>query len=397
MATPTIEPTAAPGVDLTDEQLDLREMTAKLARDRHAPHVQEWDAERRPLPDDERRRLADLGLIGMTLPEEYGGGGRPLLDALIVIEELAKVSMMGAWPVFEGCTGPARVVHLFGTEEQKQRLLPPVISGAKTIAVAISEADAGSAATDATIKARIEGNEVLINGSKRWCSGAGHAEQYLVYVRLGADRGASGIGAVIVDKETAGLTFGEREKLMGFRGVPSADMFFDDVRVPVENVIVQQGGFKRLFTAFSIERLGNSTNSLALGQAALDRTAAYIQERKQFGKEIAEFQMVQGALADMVIQVEASRLLIYRAARHAGTGAPNPLEASVAKCFSNEMAKRVTDLAIQLHGGYGYSAEYDVERMHRDAHGWALAGGTTNLQRIRIASEYLGRRFDQRR
>ena len=385
------------GFAVSDEQLDLREMTAKLARERHAPHVQEWDRERMPLPDDERRRLADLGLIGMTLPEEYGGGGRPLLDALIVIEELAKVSMMGAWPVFEGCTGPARVIELFGTDEQKERLLPPVVSGEKTIAVAISEPDAGSAATDAQIKARIEGDGVVINGAKRWCSGAGHAEQYLVYVRFGSEAGASGIGAVLVDKETSGLTFGPRENLMGWRGVPSADMFFDDVRVPIENMIIEQGGFKRLFTAFSIERLGNSTNSLAIGQAALDRTAAYVQERKQFGKELVEFQTVQAALADIVVQVEAARLLIYRAAINAGHGPPVPLEASVAKCFANEMAKRVTDLAVQLHGGYGYSAEYDVERMLRDSHGWAIAGGTPTMQRIRIAAEYLGRRFDQRR
>lgn len=383
--------------DLTDEQLELRDMTARLARERHAPHAQQWDAERQPLPDAERRRLADLGLIGMALPEEYGGGGRPLLDALLVIEELAKVSMMGAFPVFEGCTGPARVVELFGTQAQKERLLPPVIAGEKTIAVAISEPEAGSAATDVSIRARIEGAEVVIDGSKRWCSGAGHAEQYLVYVRLGAEPGAKGIGGVLVDKETPGLTFGPRETLMGWRGVPSADMFFDDVRVPIENLIVEQGGFKRLFTAFSIERLGNSTSSLALAQAALDRTAAYVQERKQFGKEIVEFQTVQTMLADMVIQVEAARLLIWRAAVHAGTGAPVPLEASVAKCFANEMAKRVTDLAIQLHGGYGYSAEYEVERMHRDAHGWAIAGGTPTIQRMRIASEYLGRHFDQRR
>jgi butyryl-CoA dehydrogenase len=393
---PIVEPGAG-GFDLTDEQRDLREMTAKLARERHAPYVRQWDADRSPLPDSERRRLAELGLIGITLPEEYGGGGRPLIDALIVIEELAKVSMMGAWPVFEGCTGPARVVDLFGTQEQKQRLLPAVIGGEKTIAVAISEPDAGSAATDAATSARLEGEAVVINGSKRWCSGAGHAEQYLVYVRFGSAPGGAGIGAVIVDKDMRGLTFGPRENLMGWRGVCSADMFFDDVRVPIENMIIEEGGFKRLFRAFSIERLGNATNSLALGQAALDRTAAYIQERKQFGKQIVEFQTVQAMLADMVVQVEAARLLIYRAAHHAGGGAPVPLEASVAKCFSNEMAKGVTDLAIQLHGGYGYSAEYDVERMHRDAHGWAIAGGTPTMQRLRIASEYLGRRFDQRR
>jgi alkylation response protein AidB-like acyl-CoA dehydrogenase len=381
---------------LTHEQRDLRDVAAKIAREQYAPKSQEWDRERQSLPHAERRRLGDLGLLGITLPEEHGGGGLPLVDALLVIEELAKATPISAWPTFEASTGPARVIHLFGTEEQKEEHLPPVAFGEKTIAVTISEPDAGSAATDMTTRAEIVGDEVVINGTKRWCSGAGHAEQYLTYVRFGSGHGAAGLGAVLVDKETAGLTFGPQENLMGWSGVASADMFFDDVRVPVDRIIIPAGGFKQLFTAFSIERLGNATMSLALGQAALDRTAVYVQERRQFGKDIAEFQMVQGTLADMVIQVEAARLLIHRAARGAGTGTPVALEASIAKCFANEMAKRVTDLAIQLHGGYGYSAEYEVERMHRDAHGWALAGGTPNVQRMRIASEYLGRRFDQR-
>jgi butyryl-CoA dehydrogenase len=159
---------------------------------------------------------------------------------------------------------------------------------------------------------------------------------------------------------------------------------------------VDAGGFRDLFTAFSIERLGNSTMSLAIGQACLDRTARYVEQRKQFGKPIVEFQMVQAALADMVIQVEAARHLVWRAAAAAGRGAPKSLDASVAKCFANEMAKRVSDLAMQLHGGYGYAPEYEIERFHRDAHGWALAGGTPGIQRIRIASEYLGRSFNQR-
>jgi alkylation response protein AidB-like acyl-CoA dehydrogenase len=381
---------------LTDEQLDLRAMVRKLALDRYAPHARRWDKECSFFPIEERRYLGEMGLLAITLPEEYGGEGRPLADALIVIEELAKASPLAAWPTFEASTGPARVIHMFGTEEQKARLLPPVAAGDVTIAVSISEPDAGSAATDVTTRAEVVGDEVVVNGAKRWCSGAGHAEQYLVYVRLGPEPGGKGIGAVIVDKNTPGLTFGPQEELMGHRGVGSADMLFDDVRVPVENLIIEKGGFNKLFTAFSIERLGNSTHSLAIGQACLDRSAAYVQERSQFGKEIAEFQMVQSTLADMVIQVEASRLLIHRAATNAGHGFPAPLEASVAKCFSNEMAKHVSDLAIQLHGGYGYSSEYDVERLHRDAHGWALAGGTTNIQRMRIASEYLGRRFDQR-
>lgn len=381
---------------LTDEQHALRDLAAQVAADRYAPHARTWDEARTPMPVAERRRLGELGLLALPLPEEFGGGGRPLIDALIVMEELAKANPLAAWPVFEASTGPARVIHLFGSDEQRKRILPAVASGEITIAVSISEPDAGSAATDALTSARIVGDEVVVNGSKRWCSGAGHAEKYLVYVRFGADKGAGAMGAVLVDRDSPGLTFGPQESLMGHRGVGSADMFFSDVRVPVEDLIIPRGGFRQLFTAFSIERLGNSTMSLAIGQTALDRSAKYVLERRQFGKVIADFQLVQAAVADMVVQVEAARLLIYRAAASAGTGAPPTLEASVAKCFANEMAKQVSDLAIQVHGGYGYTAEYEIERLHRDAHGWALAGGTPSMQRTRIASEYLGRRFDQR-
>ncbi|MFI5623314.1 acyl-CoA dehydrogenase family protein [Nocardioides sp. NPDC051685] len=382
--------------ELTDEQQELRDLARKVARDQYAPLAREMDAQRAHLPVAERKKIADLGLLALPLPEEYGGGGRPLIDALIVQEEFAKANPLAAWPIFEASAGPARVIHLFGTEEQKAKFLPPVAAGEKTIAISISEPDAGSAATDATTKARIEGDAVVINGAKRWCSGAGISEQYLVYVRFSEQPGGKGMGAVLVDKETPGLTFGPQEELMGHRGIGSADMFFDNVRVPVENVIIPEGGFNKLFTAFSVERLGNSTMCLAIGQEALDRTAKYVQERQQFGKDIIEFQTIQAALADMVVQVDAARLLIYRAAEQAGTGAPKQLDASIAKCYANEMVKRVTDAAIQLHGGYGYSEEYEIARMHRDAVGWAIAGGTPTMQRMRIASEYLGRRFDQR-
>jgi alkylation response protein AidB-like acyl-CoA dehydrogenase len=388
------------GIDLSfalsDEQLALREMVRDLAAERFAPHARLWDQERRPLERAERQQLGTLGLLGITAPQEYGGEGRPLLDALIVLEELAKASPIAAWPVFEANTGPARVIEQFGTPEQKARLLPAVVAGEKTIAVSISEPDAGSAATDMVTRGRVEGDTLVINGMKRWCSGAGHSEQYLVYLRLSDARGAKGIGAAVLDLDSDGVSFGPQEDLMGFRGICSADMFLDDVRVPLTNLIVAEGGFSKLFTAFSIERLGNATMSLAIAQTALDRAAKYVLERQQFGRPIAEFQFVQGAIADMVMRVEAARLLIYAAATGAGTGAPSPLAASIAKCTANETAKVVSDLALQVHGGYGYSAEYEIERLHRDAHGWALAGGTLNVQRMRIASEYLGVRFDQR-
>lgn len=381
---------------LTEDQVALRNLAGKLAKDVYEPQATVWDMTGEHLPQSERLRLASLDLLGITLPQEHGGSGRPLLDALIVIEEIAKSCQLAAFPIFEASTGPARVIDLFGSEEQKARFLPPVARGEKTIAVAISEADAGSAATDMKSHAEIKGDEIVVNGTKRWCSGAGRAEQFLVYVRFDQKSGSSGIGAVIVDKDTAGVSFGPQERLMGFRGIPSADMLLDNVRVPIEHLIVAKGGFRNLFTAFSIERLGNATMSLAIGQSCLDRSARYVQERHQFGRPVIDFQLVQAMLANMVMQVDAARMLIYRAATNAGHSAPRTLEASIAKCFANEMAKQVSDLAIQLHGGYGYSVEYSVERFHRDAHGWAIAGGTTNMQRVRIASEFLGRRFDQR-
>lgn len=382
---------------LSSEQQELRALAAQVAREVYAPLADELEFNHEPLPDTEVRRLAELGFLGIALPERYGGAGAGLIDALIVIEELAKYCRPAAFQVFEANVGPIRVIELFGTEEQRQQLIPAVVAGEVTMAIGISEPDAGSAATDMTTRARRDGDEYVISGTKRWISNGGHATHYLLYCRLTDEPGAKGIGAFILPADAPGLSFGERERLMGWKGIPSADLYLDDVRLPAANLVVGAGQFNRLFGAFSIERLGNATMSLALGQAALDRSVAYVQERTQFGRPIIEFQNVQQTLAEMAIQVDAARLLIYRAASVAKDGAlPNTREVSIAKCFANEMAKRVTDLAMQLHGGNGYTVEYGIERLHRDAHGWAIAGGTPAIQRIRIASELVGRTFNQR-
>lgn len=381
---------------LTDEQLALRDSVAALARQIYADRALEWDRSGTHLPAEERRRLGDLGYLGLAIGERWGGSGGSLMDALVAIEELAKCNSPAAFQVFEANTGPARVIELFGTDQQRERYLPAVIAGEATIAISISEPDAGSAATDLRTTATRSGAELILNGQKRWCSGAGVAEHYVMYVRLDDVPGARGVGAVIVDKDTPGVSFGPQETLMGFHGIPSADIFLDDARVPIENLLIPAGGFARLFGAFSIERLGNATMSLSLAQAALDRTAQYVQERKQFGRAIADFQTVHTAVADMLIQVEAARLLIWRAATSSTGPTPDPLQVSIAKCFANETAKRVTALAVELHGGYGYHPDYHVERYQRDAIGWAIAGGTPTIQRTRVAATYLDRRFDQR-
>ena len=369
----------------------------KVAREVYGPIAEQLDVERKPISREERIRLGELGFLGIAHQERYGGAGAPLAQALAVIEEFARVCRPAAFQIFEANTGPAQVINYLGTEEQRERWLPDIISGEKTMAVAISEPDAGSAATDMRTTARPSGDGYVITGTKRWISNGGEADLYLVYARLTDEPGSKGIGALVVEKGTPGLSFGPPERLMGFRGIPSADVILDEVWVPKENLVVPAGGFGKLFGVFSIERLGNTTMSLGIGQEALDRTIAYVQEREQFGKPLIEFQSVQITLADMVMQVDSARLLQQRAAASAEGGKlPDPLQVSLAKCAANEMAKRVTDMAMQLHGGNGYTEEYGIERLHRDAHGWAIAGGTPNMQRIRIVSELLGRKFNQR-
>jgi alkylation response protein AidB-like acyl-CoA dehydrogenase len=379
------------------DEREIRDLARSVARDRYRPQAEDWDRARAAFPADERRYLGSLGFLGIALPEQFGGSGGTLAQALAVLEELGKECRPAAFQVFEANTGPAQVVNLLGNDDQRARFLPQIIRGDATMAVAISEPDAGSAATDMSTSAKYAGGEYVLNGTKRWISNGGEADYYLVYTRLSDEPGAKGIGALLVEADRPGVSFGAPERLMGFRGIPSADVIFDDVAVPEANLLIGPGGFRQLFTAFSIERMGNATMSLAIGQAALDRSVEYVQQRLQFGKPLIEFQTVQMTIADMVLQVEAARHLLDRAARTAGSGLPVPFEVSVAKTTANEMAKRVTDLAMQLHGGNGYTEEYGLERLHRDAHGWAIAGGTPTMQRIRIVSELLGRGFDQRR
>lgn len=381
---------------ITDELQEIRALAASVAADVYGPIAEELDVTRTPISLAQRKALGDLGFLGIVHDEAYGGAGAPLSHALAVIEEFAKVCRPAAFQVFEANTGPAQVIARLGGEEHKRRWLPDIISGDRTMAVAISEPDAGSAATDMKTNAKEVDGGFVINGTKRWISNGGEADLYLVYARLSDAPGAKGIGAIVVEKGTPGLSFGASERLMGFRGIPSADVVFDEVVVPRENLVVPAGDFGKLFGVFSVERLGNATMSLAIGQAALDKSVAYAQERTAFGKDIIEFQTIQTMIADMLLQADAARLLIERAARTADELMPNALHVSLAKCTANEMAKRVTDLAIQVHGGNGYTEEYGLERLHRDSHGWAIAGGTPAMQRTRIVSELTGRRFNQR-
>jgi len=342
------------------------------------------------------KRYAEMGFLGINVPAEYGGGGLGNLEALLVLEEFAKVSPAVAFPIFESSVGPVRAIDHFAPESLRQRVVPAVCRGETIVAVAMSEPDAGSALTDLTTRARITGGKIVISGQKRWCSGGGKSDGYVVYCKLSDAPGAKGIGAVYVTKDTPGVSFGQREKLMGFRGIPSADIFFDNATVPLDHLIVPAGGFGKLMEAFDLERCGNATMCLGLAAAALEDTLAYTQERKQFGKALCEFQAVQMKLAEMAMKVEAARLLIYRAAQNAAGGLPSVADSSMAKCFANEMVREVCGNAVQLMGGYGYNKQYPAEQRLRDGWGWGIAGGAIDIQKTNIASALMGRRFSQR-
>jgi butyryl-CoA dehydrogenase len=382
---------------LNEEQKMLKKMVHEFAERELRGKVAEWEAKGEPLPRQYVKMMAGLGLLGLCLPVEYGGQGRSAFEAILAIEELARVSHLCASPVFESNVGPVKVIEQFGTEEQKRKYIPPICRGESMISVAMTEPEAGSALTDLVTRAVLDGDHYIVNGQKRFISGGGESDVYVVYVRLSEQKGAKGIGGLIIEKGTPGFSFGKQEQFMGLRGMASCDLYFDNCRVPKENLVVKEGEFRKLMLAFDLERCGNATMCLGIAQGALEAAMEYSQQRKQWGKDICEFQAVQFMLAEMAMKVEAARLLIYRAAVNAGVGLPSPLEASLAKCFANQMVREVTAMAVQIHGGYGYSKEYPVERMMRDGWGWGIAGGTIEIQKITIASQLLGRRFDQRR
>ena len=383
--------------NLSQEQLMLIETLRSMGQRENFKELAARIDATGEFPHELAGRYAEMGLLGMTLSPEFGGGGQPALTAVLAIEELAKFSPMIAAPVFEANVGPVRVIDMFGTEAQKKAVLPGVCRGEFSVSVCMTEPEAGSDLTALTTRVEEDGDFYILNGRKTFISGGGLASHYLVYVRFGQVPGFRGIGAVILEKDTPGFTFGRQEEFMGLRGMPSCDLIFEDVRIPKEDVVVPVGGFGDLMLTFDIERCGNAAMCLGVAGGAMEEAKRYAQERHAYGRPICEFQAIQFLVADMAMQLDAARLLVYRAASGAGQGLPSIYEASLAKCFANEMVKDVTDKAMQVFGGYGYSKEFPLERMMRDGRAWSVAGGTIQMLRITMASMIFGRRFDQRK
>ncbi len=334
--------------------------------------------------------MAAAGLLGITLPEADGGAGGTLMDAVLAIEEIAKFCPRSADVIQEGNFGAIRVLAQFATADQKKRYLAPLLRGEEVIAVGMTEPDAGSATTDLKTTATPDGEGFRINGSKVFPNP--HADQYLVYVRYGP--GLGGIGSVMLRRSAPGFSIGKVSKFMS--GAEWAPIFFDNVYVPPEDVLLPAGGFKKQISGFNAERIGNASRSLAYGRYCFEAARKYALEREQFGRPLCEFQGLQWKFADMKVKLDAAQLLLYRAATNADRGFPAADETTVAKLMCNQTGFDVANESLQVMGGLGYTQETLVEYCVRRSRGWMIAGGSIEMLKNRLAEIVFERRFSQR-
>ena len=343
-------------------------------------------------PWEVAKLMAKNGLLGITIPEADGGQGGTVMDAVIATEEVAAVCPRSADVVQFGSFGPIRVLAEYGTDEQKQRILGKLLDGSSLIAVAMTEPDAGSAVTDLRTTATPDGDGFRINGSKVFTSHGPEADWFLAYVRFGP--GVGGLGSVLIDKKAEGFSTGQPTRFMA--GDSWMPLFFDNLYVGPEDVLLGEGGFKKQIAGFNVERIGNAARSLALGQFAFEAARQHAMTRSQFGRLLCEFQGLQWKFADMKMQLDAARLLLYRAATNADKGFPDAGETSIAKVFCNQAGFQATHEAMQVMGGAGYSQDSLVEYCFRRTRGWMIAGGSVEIMKNRIAETVFERRFPQR-
>jgi 3-sulfinopropanoyl-CoA desulfinase len=374
---------------LSAEQTALQAQARTLADQEFRERAARWD-EREEYPWENVKQLAEAGLMGMTVPPAYGGRGRAIHDVILAIEQVARVCGVTGRILVDSNLGPVGAIAHYGTETQKRKYLPRVVGGDKP-AIAITEPDAGSAASDLATRAERDGDGWALTGVKRWITGAGVSRTYVVFCRFDGIPGPEGIGALIVESDTPGLAVTRRERAMGMRGIPEGEVVFDRCRVPGENLLLPAGGFKRLMSAYNGQRLGAAAVALGLAQGALEAAVQHAGEREQFGKPIGHFQGLRWMVADMALQVEAARQLVYRAAANAGHGLPDMTEAAMAKILASETAMRVTNDALQIFGASGYSRDLPLERMVRDARMFTIGGGTVQMMRNLVAGAWLGR------
>ena len=379
--------------NLTEEQLSFRDAVDAFAR-RHLQEGALARAHSGEYPWDVARLMAEQGLLGIMLPVEDGGQGGSLMDAVLAIEAIAAVCPRSADVIQAGNFGAIRTLAEYATPEQKARLLRPLLGAQRLIAVAMTESDAGSAVTElkTTATPDADGKGYRINGSKVFTTHGRHADVFLTYVRFGP--GVGGIGSVLIERNSEGFTTGQPARFLS--GEEWVQLYFDNVYVAPENVLLTMGGFKKQIAGFNVERIGNTSRSLALGRLAFEIAREHALTRRQFGRLLCEFQGLQWKFADLKMKLDAGQLLLYRAAVNADAGLPSEHETAIAKAYCNQVGFEAASEAMQVMGGLGYSEESLVEYCFRRTRGWMIAGGSVEILKNRIAEGVFGRTFPQR-
>lgn len=374
---------------LSQEHEELRKALREFAEEVVAPKAAEID-QTHEFPQDTIKKMAELGYLGIPIPEEYGGAGMDFLSYVLAVEELARVCGSTAITLAAHtslCTLP---IMVFGTEEQKRKHLPPLARGEMLGAFALTEPEAGSDAGATKTKAVLDGDHYTVNGQKVFCTNGEIAGVVIFTAMTDPEAGTRGISSFIIEKDTPGFTYGPKEKKMGLRAAITSPLYFEDCRVPKENLLGQEGkGFKQFLITLDSGRIVIGAMALGLAQGAMEQAVKYSKERKQFGQAIAEFQGVQWMLAEMSAQIQAARQSVYYACELKEAGKPFTLEAASAKYFASQVAMDVTRDAIQVHGGYGYTEDFPVERMMRDAKLCEIGEGTNEVCRMVIARNML--------
>ncbi|MGE7622114.1 acyl-CoA dehydrogenase [Viridibacillus sp. NPDC096237] len=373
----------------TEEQLMMRKMVRDFAQTEIVPKVESM--ENGEFPRDILAKMGELGLMGITTPEQYGGANMDFISYIIAINELSKVSATIGVILSVHTSVVTNLILYFGNEEQKQKYVPKLASGEYLGAFCLTEPSAGSDAGSLKSKAVKDGNNYIINGSKVFITNGGEADVYIVFASTDQSLGSKGISAFLVEKGTAGLVIGKDEYKMGLHGSRTVQLNFDNMIVPADNLLGEEGdGFKIAMSNLDVGRIGIASQALGIAEAALEESIAYAQQRHQFGKPIASNQGIGFKLADMATAVEATRLLVYRAADLRTKGLACGKEASMAKLFASKTAVEVTTEAIQVFGGYGYTIDYPVERFFRDAKVTEIYEGTSEIQRL-VISKHLNK------
>ena len=379
-------------LELTEEQKGIQRTVRAFAEKEIRPHVMEWD-EAQHFPREILPKLAEMELMGVPYPTEYGGANLGYVEYVAVIEELARVDGSVALILAAHTSLCSGHIYLVGTEEQKRRYLTPLARGEKLGCWSLTEPQAGSDAGGTRTTARLEGDTWVLNGSKTFTSNGSHADICVAMAVTDKTAHKHGISAFIIEKGTPGFRAGKKENKLGMRASDTAEVVFEDCRVPKENCLGRRGeGFIDSLKVLDKGRISIAALGLGMAQGAFEASIAYAKQRRQFGKPIAEFQAIQWKLADMATTIEAARLLTYRAASLADYGCRVTREGAMAKLYAAEVAVQVANEAVQVHGGYGFIKDYPVEKYYRDVKLCTIGEGTSEIQRMVIARELLGKR-----